>query len=116
MAAYYAMADAAFIGGSLLALGGQNLIEACACGCPVVLGPSQFNFAAAAQAALDAGAAVQAADAAQVWAALSDWIDNADASQQAAQQALAFASAHQGAARRQAEWIAAALAPDAGAQ
>lgn len=116
MAAYYAMADAAFIGGSLLALGGQNLIEACACGCPVVLGPSQFNFAAAAQAALDAGAAVQAADAAQVWAALSDWIDNADASQQAAQQALAFASAHQGAARRQAEWIAAALAPDASAQ
>ncbi|OYV35669.1 MAG: 3-deoxy-D-manno-octulosonic acid transferase [Thiomonas sp. 20-64-5] len=110
MAAYYAMADAAFIGGSLLPLGGQNLIEACACGCPVVLGPSQFNFAAAAQSALDAGCAVQAADAAQVWQALSHWLDDAAARRQAAQRALAFASAHQGAARRQAEWVAAALA------
>lgn len=105
MAAYYAMADAAFIGGSLLPLGGQNLIEACACSCPVVLGPSQFNFASAAQSALDAGAAVQAADAAQVWEALEHWLDDAAARQHAARQAKAFATAHQGAAQRQADWI-----------
>ena len=105
MAAYYAMADAAFIGGSLLPLGGQNLIEACACGCPVVLGPSQFNFAVAAQSALDTGAAVRAGDAAQVWAALQYWLDDAAARQQAAQQARAFAVAHRGAAQRQAQWI-----------
>lgn len=111
MAAYYAMADAAFIGGSLLPLGGQNLIEACACGCPAVLGPSQFNFAAAAQAALASGAAVQARDAAQVWAALGRWLDDAPARALAAQRALAFAEAHQGASRRQAEWIAAAACP-----
>jgi 3-deoxy-D-manno-octulosonic-acid transferase len=105
MAAYYAMADAAFIGGSLLPLGGQNLIEACACGCPVVLGPSQFNFAAAAQAASDGGAAVQAADAAQVWAAFARWLDDSPLRQQASQNARAFAAAHQGAAQRQADWI-----------
>jgi len=105
MAAYYAMADAAFIGGSLLPLGGQNLIEACACGCPVVLGPSQFNFAAAAQAAIDGGAAVQAADAAQVWAAFARWLDAPPLRQQASQSARAFAAAHQGAAQRQADWI-----------
>jgi 3-deoxy-D-manno-octulosonic-acid transferase len=105
MAAYYAMADAAFIGGSLLPLGGQNLIEACACGCPVVLGPSQFNFAAAAQAAIDGGAAVQAADAAQVWAAFARWLDDPPLRQQASQSARAFATAHQGAAQRQADWI-----------
>ncbi len=110
MAAYYAMADAAFIGGSLLPLGGQNLIEACACGCPVVLGPSQFNFAAAAQAALEVEAAVQAADAGQVWAALAHWVDDPAARSEAAQQARAFATAHQGAAQRQAQWIAATLA------
>ncbi|MGC9163927.1 MAG: 3-deoxy-D-manno-octulosonic acid transferase, partial [Thiomonas sp.] len=108
MAAYYAMADAAFIGGSLLPLGGQNLIEACACGCPVVLGPSQFNFAAAAQAALASGAAVQAGDAAQVWTALGRWLDDTPARALAAQRAQEFAAAHQGAAQRQAEWIAAA--------
>ena len=118
MAAYFAMADAAFIGGSLLPLGGQNLIEACACGCPVVLGPSQFNFAAAAQGALDAGAARQAADAVQVWAELAQWLDQPASREAAARAALAFATAHQGAAERQADWIVAQLsaAADGSAQ
>jgi len=61
---YYAAADVAVIGGSLAPRGGQNLIEACAAGVPVVLGPSMFNFAEATRLALAAGAAVQAADAA----------------------------------------------------
>ena len=60
---YYAAADVAVIGGSFAPLGGQNLIEACAAGAPVVFGPSMFNFAEAARLALEAGAAVQAADA-----------------------------------------------------
>lgn len=57
MAAYYAMADLAFIGGSLLPLGGQNLIEAAACDCPVLVGPHTFNFLQATQDAIAAGAA-----------------------------------------------------------
>jgi len=60
---YYAAADVAVIGGSFVALGGQNLIEACAAGTPAVLGPHMFNFAEATRLALDAGAALQAADA-----------------------------------------------------
>jgi 3-deoxy-D-manno-octulosonic-acid transferase len=63
MAFYYAACDVAVIGGSFLPLGGQNLIEALAAGAPVVVGPSMFNFAEATRLALDAGAAVQAADA-----------------------------------------------------
>ena len=48
---YYAAADVAFVGGSLLPLGGQNLIEAIAVGTPTLVGPHTFNFAdAAAQA------------------------------------------------------------------
>src|SRR5690606_10591864 len=43
MFAYYAACDLAFIGGSLLPLGGQNLIEACAMGKPVLIGPHTFN-------------------------------------------------------------------------
>lgn len=105
MAAYYAMADAAFIGGSLLPLGGQNLIEACACGCPVVLGPSQFNFAAAADAAVAAGAAVRVATAIEAWQAFVRWLDDAAARRMAAQRALDFAAAHRGAAMRQAQWV-----------
>jgi len=62
MAFYFAACDVAVIGGSFLPLGGQNLIEALACGAPVVVGPSMFNFAEATRLALEAGAAVQAAD------------------------------------------------------
>jgi len=61
---YYAAADVAVIGGSFVPRGGQNLIEACAAGVPVVLGPSMFNFMEATRLALEAGAAVQVADAA----------------------------------------------------
>src|SRR5574343_1249369 len=57
MAAYYALADLAFIGGSLLPLGGQNLIEAAACGCPVLVGPHTFNFQQATEDAIASGAA-----------------------------------------------------------
>ena len=64
MFAYYAACDIAFIGGSLLPLGGQNLIEAAACGKPVLLGPHTYNFAQAAEAAIahGAGLRVQHAD------------------------------------------------------
>ena len=63
MAAYYAFADVALIGGSLLNYGSQNLIEACAAGTPVLLGPSTFNFAEAAANALACGAAIAVIDA-----------------------------------------------------
>ncbi|MDO9242184.1 MAG: lipid IV(A) 3-deoxy-D-manno-octulosonic acid transferase [Rhodocyclaceae bacterium] len=65
--AYYAAASEngiAFVGGSLLDFGCQNLIEPCAAGVPVLIGPSTFNFAEAAQKALASGAARQCNDAA----------------------------------------------------
>jgi 3-deoxy-D-manno-octulosonic-acid transferase len=63
MAFYFAACDVAVIGGSFLPLGGQNLIEALAAGAPVLTGPSMFNFAEATRLALEARAAIQAADA-----------------------------------------------------
>ena len=63
MAFYYGACDVAVIGGSFMPLGGQNLIEALAAGAPVVVGPSMFNFAEATRLALEAGAALQVADA-----------------------------------------------------
>src|SRR5262249_47543988 len=59
MAAYYRACDVAFVGGSLLAYGGQNLIEACAAGVPVLVGPYTYNFAQAAESAIAAGAALR---------------------------------------------------------
>jgi 3-deoxy-D-manno-octulosonic-acid transferase len=62
MFAYYAASDLAFIGGSLLPYGGQNLIEACAVGVPVLAGPHMYNFGEATRLAVLAGAAVQVSD------------------------------------------------------
>ncbi len=114
MPAYYAMADAAFIGGSLLPLGGQNLIEACAEGCAVVIGPHVFNFTHAVEQAGRAGALAQAADAGQVWAQLQRWLDDAGALRDARRAAREFSAAHRGAAQAQAHWIAGYLRQAAG--
>lgn len=54
MAFYYGFSSAALLGGSFEPLGGQNLIEALACGCPVVMGPHTFNFDEAATLAAEA--------------------------------------------------------------
>ncbi len=62
MALYYGLADVALLGGSFAPLGGQNLIEAAACGCPVVMGPHTFNFLEAAERAQACGAALRVAD------------------------------------------------------
>lgn len=65
MALYFGLADLALLGGSFAPLGGQNLIEAAACDCPVLMGPHTFNFAQAAELALAAGAAFVRNDLAQ---------------------------------------------------
>jgi len=59
---YCGAADVAVIGGSFARRGGQNLLEACAAGVPVVVGPGMFNFAQATRLALAAGAALQSPD------------------------------------------------------
>jgi 3-deoxy-D-manno-octulosonic-acid transferase len=60
MPMYYSASDLVVMGGSLMPLGGQNLIEACAAGCPVLLGAHTFNFQQASQDAIDCGAAIRA--------------------------------------------------------
>ena len=85
MQAYYLVSRMALLGGSFAPLGGQNLIEAAACGCPVVMGPHTFNFSDAAALAAEQGAAmrVQGMQAAldHVVSALTDpqWLAQAQA-------------------------------------
>ena len=62
MTAYFSACDLALIGGSLLPYGGQNLIEACALGKPVLIGPHTYNFEEAAIQAVNCGAAERVAD------------------------------------------------------
>jgi 3-deoxy-D-manno-octulosonic-acid transferase len=100
MFAYYAACDCAFIGGSLLPLGGQNLIEACALGKPVLTGPHTFNFALVTEDALAAGAAVLVADAGALMAEAAALLADDGRRGYMGQQALSFASRHRGATRR----------------
>jgi 3-deoxy-D-manno-octulosonic-acid transferase len=109
MALYYALADVALLGGSWAPLGGQNLIEAAACGCPLLMGPHTFNFAQAAELSLAAGAAERLADldvAVHRAVALSA---DAAACRQMGERARAFAALHRGAAQRMAAAVLAQM-------
>jgi 3-deoxy-D-manno-octulosonic-acid transferase len=103
MALYYGLADVALLGGSFEPLGGQNLIEAAACGCPVVMGPHTFNFLDAAEQAQAAGAALRAADLAQAVAEASALCFDHQRLATVRHAAKRFAQAHQGAAQRLAD-------------
>jgi 3-deoxy-D-manno-octulosonic-acid transferase len=106
MLAYYAAADVAFVGGSLLPLGGQNLIEPLAVGTPVLVGPHTFNFTEAAAGAIEAGAAQRVTDAdalvAEVGTLLSDEVRRGSMSRAA----RSFHATHAGASDRLWEWLA----------
>jgi 3-deoxy-D-manno-octulosonic-acid transferase len=109
MPQYYASSDIALLGGSFMALGGHNLIEAAACACPIVMGPSTFNFAEAARQSVQAGAAWQEPDMGQaVKRALQ--VVNSEEQTLASTRALGFASQHRGAADRMADRIVRLLA------
>jgi 3-deoxy-D-manno-octulosonic-acid transferase len=100
MAAYYSACDLAFIGGSLLPLGGQNLIEACAAGRPLLFGPHMYNFAEASRLALEAGAAIEVADATALAQRAEKLLWDRAALARMAQAALEFSRAHHGATAR----------------
>jgi 3-deoxy-D-manno-octulosonic-acid transferase len=110
MPLYYGAADVALLGGSFAPLGGQNLIEAAACACPVVMGPHTFNFAEAAKLSLEAGASLRVADMNEgVTQALE--LAGHDERDAVAQRAMAFAAQHRGAAQRMAQRIEPLLKP-----
>lgn len=132
MALYYSLSDVALLGGSFAPLGGQNLIEALACACPVVLGPHTFNFAEVSDQAVAAGAAVRvptlaaAVQVALAWlggpAPLPDagealaerephhGLDGPHRRAQAAQAALSLVASGRGTSARTAEALAECLA------
>ena len=110
MFAYYAACDVAFIGGSLLDYGSQNLIEACAVGSPVLLGPSVFNFAEAARAALACGAARSVGNADDLISAAAELLGDVAARRSMGHAGQAFVAQHRGAGARTLALLEAALA------
>jgi len=100
MSLYFGLADVALLGGSFMPLGGQNLIEATACGCPVIMGPHTFNFAEAAELALEADAAIRVEDMAQAVTSALQLVGSGPDENSYVSACLAFTQKNKGATQR----------------
>ena len=106
MGAYYNATDLVVMGGSLLPTGGQNLIEACANGCPVILGEHTYNFQQASEDAIACGAAVRIPVtlphelAQSLSETIKNLLTNTAQREIMSAKALEYASVHQGATQR----------------
>lgn len=106
---YFAACDVAFVGGSLLPLGGQNLLEACAVGRAVLVGPHTFNFVEATRLAIEAGAALQLGDADALIARGLELLRRPERARAMGEAGLAFLDQHRGATGRTLELLAPGL-------
>jgi 3-deoxy-D-manno-octulosonic-acid transferase len=100
MFAYYAACDIAFVGGSLMPLGGQNLIEPAALGKPILIGQHTFNFELVTEDALAAGGAQRITDADDLMSAAARLLNDSSTRETMGLNAQAFANQHRGATRR----------------
>ena len=107
--AYYLTGSAAFVGGSLVDTGCQNIIEPIACGVPTVFGFSTYNFSSACENALKAGAAVQVGSADEWRQTVEAWLSDDSLRARFAAQAQAFVAQHRGASSRMAQEVAKAV-------
>jgi len=97
---FYAAADVAFIGGSLVPHGGQNLLEACAVEVPVVFGPHMFHFEEISAMALERGAARQVHDVQGLVEAVALYFDQPDLRRAAGRAAHTLVTDNRGALGR----------------
>nr|SPS06970.1 Three-deoxy-D-manno-octulosonic-acid transferase domain protein [Candidatus Nitrotoga fabula] len=100
LTAYYTACDLAFIGGSLLPFGGQNLIEACVLGKPVIIGPYTYNFEQASQLAVESGAAVRIQNVAELAQNLQNLLANSELLISMGQAGKNFVHMHRGATKK----------------
>lgn len=97
---FYAAADVAFVGGSLVAVGGHNLLEPAALGLPVLSGPQQFNSPDIARILLEAGALSIVPDASTLAATAGTLLADPAARARQGERARAAVEAHRGARAR----------------
>ena len=100
MSFYYALSDIVIMGGSLLPLGGQNFIEACALGRPIILGEHTFNFQQASTDVIDSRAAIRVFDVADLVKAVDLLLSNPQIKEDMSTNALDFANQHPGATKK----------------
>ncbi len=105
MEIYFAACDVAFIGGSLLPYGGQNLIEACALGKPVIIGVHTYNFKESTMHAVETGAARRVHDTRELTNVLQTLMSDSDQRSCMGEAGIIFAETNRGATQRTLELI-----------
>lgn len=103
---FYACADVAFVGGSLIAGGGHNYLEPAALGVPVLSGPHRFNFTEISDLLEQAGALIEVADADGMAGQVSQWLHDPALANTAGNAGQAVVKANQGALEQLLEGIA----------
>jgi 3-deoxy-D-manno-octulosonic-acid transferase len=97
---FYASADVAFVGGSLVPIGGHNLLEPAAVGVPVITGPHNFNAPDTARALIERNAAREVRTDAELATTLAELIDDPNSRREQAARARAFVANNRGALER----------------
>jgi len=97
---YLAAADVAFVGGSLVSVGGHNPLEPAALGLPIIMGAHVFNFAEIDALLEAAGGRYRVSDAVELAATLTALFDDTKTRERVGTQALTVVNDHRGAAER----------------
>lgn len=108
---FLAAADVAFVGGSLVATGGHNVLEPAALGLPVVFGPHMFNFAMISRMLLAEGAALEVGSATALAEVVTDWLSDASLRARFGENGLRVVEANRGALERLFDIIRSYLQP-----
>jgi len=96
----YATADIAFVGGSLVEFGGQNILEPCALGKPVIFGPYMYNFEEISKLTLEADAGIQVLTPQQLETTISDLINDPNRRDEIGENGKQLVEEHKGALDR----------------
>jgi len=97
---FYAAADIAFVGGSLVPVGGHNVLEPALVGLPVVFGPHMFNFEEAGRRLLEADGAARVKDAEELGLRVGEWLQDAEVRRRMGGNGRRFVEAGRGALGR----------------
>ncbi|MCK5360190.1 MAG: glycosyltransferase, partial [Gammaproteobacteria bacterium] len=101
----YTASDVAFVGGSLVPVGGHNVLEACAVGLPVIFGPYMFNFDEISQLTLSKNAGLQVSTNRELVAAVATYLDDANLRFETGEKGKKLVQQNRGALERTSELI-----------
>jgi len=101
----YTASDVAFVGGSLVPVGGHNVLEACAVGLPVIFGPHMFNFDEISQLTLEKQAGKQIHSVRELVAAVSGYLNDANLRFETGERGKNLVKQNRGALERTSELI-----------